>query len=207
MALEPADLAAIIAAITPTSTGENQMNEDLTTLLSLQSLGEVKKDVYQAANTNQVATMQAQIDALRGQAGLAQDISHAATESALGFGVVGKNVSDVAGILGVNIVNATAGTNNLVSTATNLLNSNMLKGFADSAAVTVSEAEKTRALITSNYVADLNTKNIILAGKLAEAHENHRFALLQAEINSTKQGIINLGTMTGSANPLTTQIS
>jgi hypothetical protein len=162
-----------------TDTTAQEVINALSGILNIKETAEVKRDIFQAegeiktrigeaSTANQIATLNATISQLQSNAGLAQDIARSSTEAALGFGIVGKSVSDVAGILGVSVVNATAGTNNLVSTATNLLNTAIVKGFSDAAAVTVAEAEKTRALITANYVADLNSKNVILANQVTE---------------------------------------
>jgi hypothetical protein len=213
----------VIESTTPeTTTVATELTAtDITTalaaLLNIKETAEVKRDIFQAegeiktrigeaSTAAQIATLNATISQLQSNAGLAQDIARSSTEAALGFGIVGKNVSDVAGILGVSVVNATAGTNNLVSTATNLLNTAIVKGFSDAATVTVNEAEKTRNLITSNYVADLNAKNVILANQVTElrgdcrSHEHATQAQTQSlllqmigDITATKQVVNNMG--------------
>jgi hypothetical protein len=116
----------------------------------------------------------AQISNLQGQAALAGDISRIATETALGLGVLNTNVSNQAGILGVNVVNATAKTDNLVSVATNLINTNLLQGnYAIQSAITADGA-KTRDLITSIQTADLNRQIVVAENKLAEAQGDSR---------------------------------
>jgi hypothetical protein len=175
--------AAVNANIANASTA-NQIAVLNAEIANLTGQAGVTKAITDAATASQISTLQgqatvskavtdsfaaAQISNLQGQASLAGDISRIATETALGLGVLNTNVSNQAGILGVNIVNATAKTDNLVSVATNLLNTNLLQGnFAVQAAITADGA-KTRDLISSIQTADLNRQIVVAENKLAEA--------------------------------------
>lgn len=206
-------MAGIITATTPTQTTNNgslfplsngdqmsvtaaDITAALASLLALQDVNEVKRDVFEAAGevkvrigeastANLVSTLQSQISNLQGQSGLAQDIAKVSTETALGLGIVNTNVSNQAGILGVNVVNATAGTNNLVSVATNLLNTNLLQGNYQTQSIIREEAEKTRAKIDSYEIAGLNRQIVVTENRLTEALGDVRATAAGVNVTTT----------------------
>jgi hypothetical protein len=150
----------------------------------LQGQTGLEKSIAGASQTSQVTQLQGQIANLQGQAGLAGDISRIATETALGLGVLNTAVANQAGILGVNIVNATAKTDALVSTATNLINTNLLQGEFRTAQVIVNEGEKTRNAIAALQAFLPNSRELDLQRQLAVAESDLRHDRTAAAIRS-----------------------
>jgi hypothetical protein len=121
---------------------------------------------------------------LQTSAGLAKDVSEVATAVALGQGVTNTHIAESAGILGVSVVNATAGTNNLVLSQTNAINQNVIDSKYATLVAINTDGDKTRALIQDINTAALNRQIVVAENKLAEALSDHRFTKSGVEVTT-----------------------